>query len=492
MSDPTTIPDNASERELAGVPSAPAALALSIAWSTGEPQRVGETAIVPRGLHILGRGAATDGQPRLSFARHRPGEITPTGPLVSPQISRNQLAITLGDDDELEVQNTGRCALLHNGVPCTAARVRAGDTLAIGTVMLLVCVERPAWLRPWPFGLLAPFGAPDAHGLVGESPAAWSLRRALHDLASRDRHVLVTGPSGTGKELAARAIHALSPRGRCPLISRSAATIPDGLADAELFGNIKNYPNPGMPERPGLLGEADGSTLFLDEIAELPLAIQAHLLRVLDGGEYQRLGDARSRRADVRVVGATNRPLSMLKEDVLARFSLRVELPGLNQRLEDISLIVAHLLRSAAATDGRLRARLFPDGDMSRLPVLPLAIVDALLRRRYATHVRELELLLWRAALDEPPPLSLSARSQAGGSPDLPVSSPPPSFVCIPQEPAAPSSPGSPSVPDIRGALDAANGSIERAYKSLGLASRHVLTRLIKKHGIEIRKAPRR
>ena len=130
-----------------------------------------------------------------------------------------------------------------------------------------------------------------------------------------------------------------------------SATLPAGLIDAELFGNVANYPNAGMAERPGLIGEADGSTLFLDEIGELPDALQTHLLRVLDdGGEYQRLGDARRRHADLRLIAATNRPVRQLKHDLAARLRLRVHLPGLNERPEDVPLLARFLLQRAAAS----------------------------------------------------------------------------------------------------------------------------------------------
>src|SRR5262249_46286359 len=152
-----------------------------------------------------------------------------------------------------------------------------------------------------------PFGRADADGFVGESPAAWDLRDRLAFIGPQAGHVLLVGESGVGKELAARALHARSRRSRRPLVSRNAATLPEALIDAELFGHARDYPNAGMPERAGLVGEADGGTLFLDEIGELPEARQAHLLRLLDGGEYQRLGDPRVRRADVRFIAATNR-----------------------------------------------------------------------------------------------------------------------------------------------------------------------------------------
>src|SRR5262249_39430583 len=157
---------------------------------------------------------------------------------------------------------------------------------------------RPARLPAPPEAGAHPFGEPDADGLVGESPAMWALRGAIAAAARRDLHALVLGPSGTGKELVARAIHARSARSGRPLVARNAATIPESLMDAELFGNVRSYPNPGTPERAGLIGQAHRSTLFLDEIAELPVSLQAHLLRVLDEGDYQRLGEATARKSD--------------------------------------------------------------------------------------------------------------------------------------------------------------------------------------------------
>src|SRR5581483_3361135 len=139
----------------------------------------------------------------------------------------------------------------------------------------------------------------------------------------------------------ARAVHDSSTRADKPLVARNAATFPEGLVDAELFGHARNYPNAGMPERPGILGQAAGGTVFLDEISELPVALQTHLLRVLDRGEYQRLGDSASRVADVRFIAATNRPEG-LRPDLAARFKLRIPLPTLAQRAEDIPLIAAN------------------------------------------------------------------------------------------------------------------------------------------------------
>src|SRR6185295_7811651 len=123
-------------------------------------------------------------------------------------------------------------------------------------------------------------------------------------------------------------------------------------------GNVKNYPNPGMQERPGLIGQAHGGTLFLDEVGELLPELSAHLLRVLDeGGEYQRLGEATPRRADVRLVGATNRETALLKHDFLARLAVRIDLPPFEARREDIPLLARHLLERAADKSPEIAAR---------------------------------------------------------------------------------------------------------------------------------------
>jgi two-component system nitrogen regulation response regulator GlnG/two-component system response regulator HydG len=240
------------------------------------------------------------------------------------------------------------------------------------------------------------FGEPDAFGLVGESPAMWELRHRIVAVARQPFHVLVLGPSGAGKELVARAIHARSPRGAAPMVCRNAATIPEGLAAAELFGNLRNYPNPGMLDRPGLIGQAHGTTLFLDEFAELPPALQAHLLRVMDDGEYQRLGEATMRRADVRIIAATNRPTRDVKHDVLARLKVRIAVPGLQERREDVPLLVAHLLRRQAVADPSVARRFF-SGDA---PLVSPVLMEALVQHAYTTHVRELDALLVRAILE--------------------------------------------------------------------------------------------
>jgi two-component system nitrogen regulation response regulator GlnG/two-component system response regulator HydG len=437
-------------------------LELVLAWSLAEPGRVGEAAPVPGPL-VLGRGDG-DG-PRAALRPWRPLGHPPGRPLLSPHISRDQLRVSPDGAGALLIENIGKTKLLVNGQPASAARVVPGDTLQLRNAVLLLVVDRPAWTGPAPAADFA-FGGPDAHGIIGEGHAAWRLRAQLHFAAQGDQHVLLLGPSGAGKELAARAVHALSARGRRPLVSRNAATLPEGLVDAELFGNIRNYPNPGTPERAGLIGEADGSSLFLDEIGELPPALQAHLLRVLDrGGEFQRLGDPRPRRADLRLIAATNRPVGALKADFAARLPARVEVPGLEARREDVPLLLRAALAGAAPA---LRAR-FCEADGA--PRLHPDLVDALLRHRYRLHARELHRLLWLAAGSSPGAF-LALTPEVEAELDLDA-----------EAPAGPAAPP-PDKAAVEAALAAAGGRVAAAADALGLPSRYALYRLMKKLGV--------
>jgi DNA-binding NtrC family response regulator len=362
------------------------------------------------------------------------------------------------------------------------AVVREGELLELGGQLLLLVVRRSlanARMRPPPFD----FGRADAHGIVGESSVAWALRDAVAFVGTHEGHVLVHGASGTGKELVARAVHALSSRSAGPVVARNAATFPEALIDAELFGNAKNYPNAGMPERRGLIGEADGGTLFLDEFAELPQAMQAHLLRVLDAGEYQRLGEARARTSRFRLVAATNRALTAMKDDVLARLVHRVHVPGLDARREDVPLLARHLFARMAAGNASLSGWLDDGG----YPRFSIALVRQLLQPAYATNVRELEAALWRAlaasrgAQIEPDPADVNRTGGAGA-------------VQKASAPTAATEQGESalSAERVQACLDENNGGIEATWRALGLPSRHALTRLVKKYGLEIRRKPRR
>jgi DNA-binding NtrC family response regulator len=445
----------------------PLEMALALAFSVHEPHRMGEVAFLdPRQPLVLGRAGT------LRWMVHRPETRLPTGPLDDPLLSREQLVLRTSSD-QVSLQRVGRLPVKVNGIPIEQGEAEEGDVIEIGDRMVLVVHSRPLALegeRPD-----FPFGQADPQGFVGEGPVAWALREQLSFLARRSAHVLVSGESGTGKELAARALHELSSRARRPLVSRSAATIPESLADAELFGNLGNYPNPGMAARPGLIGEADGGTLFLDEFGELPIEVQARLLRVLDAGEYTRLGEAKSRKADLRFVAATNRAPDALKHDVLARLPLRMHMPSLPERREDIPLLAVHLLRGIAQEDREVARRCFGQGDPRGWPRLTARLVAALVSHPYRTHVRELLALLWRAIGEtrgEELDLFPSYSEMVSAPLEHPLGATDPSQLA-------------PEV--IQAALDRHGGRQELAWRELGLSSRHVLARLVKKYDLKVR-----
>ena len=429
---------------------------------------------VVRESSLLGRGAESfgDGVPRLRFGRVRPGWTSAGEPFECSRISRAQVRL-IPTPSGLEAVRVGRCAMLHNGREASRALLHDGDVLTLKNALVLLVTRRPethAPLEAYPVDRMLAFGVADPFGFVGESVAAWALREQLAFAAGTRQHVLLLGASGSGKELAAHALHGLSPWASRPIVARNAATFPEGLVDAELFGIVKNYPNPGVPERKGLIGEAHGSTLFLDEIGELAPHLQAHLLRVLDQeGEYQRLGEAGSRRSEFRLIAATNRPFESLKPDFVARFSLRLRLPGLEQRREDIPLLVSHLLRAARLENPLLLGRFFEErsGDAGAVRVDPM-LIERLLRHEYRSHVRELKRLLWTAAASSPGryiALTDVVRAELDSEPE--------------EEPA-----GELSRKNLEHALERAGGSVTRAARLLGLRNRYVLYRLLRKYDI--------
>jgi two-component system nitrogen regulation response regulator GlnG/two-component system response regulator HydG len=447
---------------------------LVVCWSREEPQRIGEIAFLER-EQILGRGGPRpeDGAPRVTLYRQRPQGLTLTEPIGSVRISRAQLRLRAAEGGA-HVESIGRCVLLLNGKESSQGIAKPGDTLQLKNEMVLLVVKRAPEMPSLALSANAEsfdFGGPDRHGLVGESPAMWRLRDVIAFAASSDEHALVSGESGTGKELVAGAIHDLSQRSARPLISRNAATVPEGLVDAELFGNVKNYPNPGTPEREGLVGQADGSTLFLDEIGELPVPLQAHLLRVIDrSGEYHRLGESRARRTDLRLVAATNRGVDALKHDFAARLTLRIEVPPLQKRREDIPLLVRHLLLQIAAENEPIARRFFEGpGAVPGQPRVSPELVDALLRRDYRTHTRELKRILWQA-------ISESDGEQVSLPEDV-----------APEPIPSAWEPEAPAREKIEASLAKNAGNVTRTARELGFKDRYALYRAMKKLGMQRR-----
>lgn len=470
---PTATEEDDSARSSA---TRPAVLGFVVFWCPEQPSHLG--AFIPvlsssdRRPQILGRGGAlaTDPYARLEAELQRPATNLRLPPFECAALSRAQLHVSAAQPGGLRVVNVGKCPLFLNGVSVTNAEARVGDLLELGRQLTLLCVERPLQLPGDAELVRHEFGEQDRHGIVGESPPIWQLRQAIEAIGARPGHVLILGASGTGKELIAQAIHAAgSPRGR--FVPRNAGTLPESLLDAELFGNAKGYPNAGMPERVGLIGAAHGGSLFLDEIAELPVAAQTHLLRVLDEGEYQSLGDSAPRRSAFRLIAATNQPESALRGDVQARFTFRIHVPDLAQRREDIPLIARFILKKMAGDDRALAARLFTE---AREPRLAASLLRHFARHPFSNNVRELRNLLWQTAVAS----NDTALEWRGSRRD-----------CSQELVGAPSV--DPSASELQRALDANNGSIERTWRALGLPNRFAMMRLIKKHGLRIQKEAR-
>jgi transcriptional regulator with GAF, ATPase, and Fis domain len=230
--------------------------------------------------------------------------------------------------------------------------------------------------------------------LLGQAPALQAVTHQIELVAPTNAAVLILGESGTGKEVVAREIHRHSRRADQPLIKVNCAAIPRELYESEFFGHAKGAFTGALRDRAGRFELADGGTLFLDEIGEIPLDLQAKLLRVLQEGEIERIGEERTRKIDVRIIAATNRNLraeseaGRFRQDLFYRLSVfPVELPPLRKRVEDIPLLAEHFLTRFARQLGRPRPR------------LTLANIQQLQRYDWPGNVRELQHTLERACI---------------------------------------------------------------------------------------------
>ena len=235
--------------------------------------------------------------------------------------------------------------------------------------------------------------APDekAPGLIGTSPAMQKIYKLVGQVARSEASVLLLGESGTGKELVARAIYANSPLAARPYVAINCAAIPDTLLESELFGHERGAFTGALTQRIGKFERADGGTIFLDEIGDMPLALQAKLLRVLQNGEFQRLGGDQTLRTKVRVIAATNKDLMAMvkektfREDLYYRIHVvQIQLPPLRERLEDVFPLAEHFLKRA----GKDRGLKFST-----------ASKKALQSWRWPGNVRELENAITRAVV---------------------------------------------------------------------------------------------
>ena len=259
-------------------------------------------------------------------------------------------------------------------------------------------------------------------GFLAQSPAMTTVLDLVGRVAPTDATLLIQGESGVGKEVIARAVHQASARSARPFVALNCGAVPEPLLESELFGHLRGAFTGAVGSKPGLFEEASGGTIFLDEIGEMPAALQVKLLRVLQSGEIRRLGATQASTIDVRVLAATNRDLvdmvrqGAFREDLFYRLNvIQVVVPPLRERREDIPLLAEHFLAREADKLGR---------DLR----LSAETVERLLRYPWPGNVRELENAIERAAIltrsttvtpDDLPP-HVSAGIELGPSPALP------------------------------------------------------------------------
>jgi len=230
--------------------------------------------------------------------------------------------------------------------------------------------------------------------LIAESPAMWPVMGLIGRVGPSDANVLITGEHGTGKEVVARTLHALSTRAAKPMVTVNMGGLAEGVLESELFGHVKGAFTDAKADRVGRFELAEGGTLFLDEIANMPMNQQARLLRVLETGEFERVGSSKTRRVDVRLLAATNTnphdevKAGRFREDLLFRLNtVEIHLPPLRDRREDIPLLAGHFLHQHAAKYNK-RVEGFDENAMR-----------ALLASSWPGNVRELDHVVERAVL---------------------------------------------------------------------------------------------
>ncbi len=261
---------------------------------------------------------------------------------------------------------------------------------ALNNALLIEELERQNMLP----GAPAAFEQVARSEMIGLSPGMVQLKKEIAIVAPSDLNVLIGGETGTGKELVAKAIHEASPRADKPLVYLNCAALPESVAESELFGHVKGAFTGAISNRSGKFEMADNGTLFLDEIGELSLALQAKLLRVLQYGDIQRVGDDRSQRVDVRVLAATNRDLreevvaGRFRADLYHRLSVfPLQVPPLRERGEDVVLLAGYFCEQCRLRFGLGRVALSP------------AARGHLQRYGWPGNVRELEHAIHRAVV---------------------------------------------------------------------------------------------
>ena len=230
--------------------------------------------------------------------------------------------------------------------------------------------------------------------MIGKDPAMQRIFETVGVVAATDATILIEGATGTGKDLLAKVIHSVSRRAHHPFVKVNCAAIPDNLLESEMFGYVKGAFTGAERDKPGRFNEADGGTIFLDEIGDLPLVLQAKLLRVLEDREFYPLGSRHTQKVDVRIISASNRNLEtmvaerLFREDLFYRLNVfRIEVPDLKDRSNDLPLLIHHILRKMAAIRDNRHVGISEDA------------MQILLNYSFPGNVRELENILEHALI---------------------------------------------------------------------------------------------
>jgi DNA-binding NtrC family response regulator len=333
---------------------------------------------------------------------------------------------------------------------------------------LLGAVERALErLRLRSAGRTARPGAGNEYGIIGRSPALEEVLRSIPKAASNSATVLITGESGTGKELVARAIHYHGPRASGPFLPINCAGIPEGLVESELFGHVRGAFTGASVLRAGFFETAHGGSIFLDEIGDIALSLQSKLLRVLESGEIQRLGDSRAKKVDVRVIAATNKDLNKFvargafREDLFFRLNvITIHVPPLRDRGDDILSLVDHFARRIARDLGK------------EAPEFSAGALDRFLSYHWPGNVRELENVVRR--------LMVMTEAEVIEEVNLPS----PMRFSSPASPRFNRSLAEVEAEHIKNVLASVGGNKTRAAEILGI-DRKTLREKLKIHGVE-------
>jgi len=265
------------------------------------------------------------------------------------------------------------------------------------------------------------------YDMVGRAPAMQRIFDIIPVVAETDATVLIEGPTGTGKDLLAKVIHQASRRAKRPLVKVNCAALPDNLLESEMFGYVRGAFTGADRDKPGRFQDADGGTIFLDEIGDMPFALQAKLLRVLEDGEFYPLGGRKPARVDVRIISATNQGLEKLvkekkfREDLYYRLNvMRMDMPPLRLRAGDLPLLIAHILKQLSATHSR------------PIPEISEGAMEVLLNHDYPGNIRELENILEHALI-----VCRETVIRRNHLPTALQTSPEPVLADMPQAPAA-------------------------------------------------------